>query len=177
MKNRQILFILTKNITKQANLEINDIYQFIYNNTKKFKDENIYNIYYNLYQLKKIFSNEQMSNLLNEFIELIKIFTNKKKYEIEEIIDYNYNLINEVLEKQNKFFEAEYFGSNIIYIPISFCTGFIDRYIKYKEKFNEILKNMNFVNLFKKYFYKLKNEIIDFVKSKLNSINQYYFNL
>ena len=138
MKNRQILFILTKNITKQANLEINDIYQFIYNNTKKFKDENIYNIYYNLYQLKKIFSNEQMSNLLNEFIELIKIFTNKKKYEIEEIIDYNYNLINEVLEKQNKFFEAEYFGSNIIYIPISFCTGFIDRYIKYKEKFKEI---------------------------------------
>ena len=176
-KNRQILFILTKNITKQANLEINDIYQFIYNNTNKFKDENIYNIYYNLYQLKKIFSNEQMNNLLNEFIELIKIFSSKKIYEIKEIIDYNYNLINEVLEEQNKFFKAEYFGSNLFYVPLSFCTGFIDRYIKYKEKFKEILDNMDFSNLFKKYFYKLKNEIIDFVKSKLNSINQYYFNL
>ena len=49
MKNRQILFILSNNITNQANLEINEIYQLIYNNTNKFKDENIYNIYYNLY--------------------------------------------------------------------------------------------------------------------------------
>ena len=180
MKNRQILFILSKNITKQANLEINDLYQFIYNNTNKFKDENIYNIYYNLYQLKKIFSNEQMSNLLNEFIILFKNFAYKKINQIEKIIDNNFNLINDILKEQNKFFEREFFGSNIIYVPISFCTGFRDRYNKYKEKFSEILdavKNDDFSNLFVTYFYQLKNEIINFVKSKLNSINQYYFNI
>lgn len=108
MKNRQILFILSKNITKQANLEINDLYQFIYNNTNKFKDENIYNIYYNLYQLKKIFSNEQMSNLLNEFIILFKNFAYKKINQIEKIIDNNFNLINDILKEQNKFFEREF---------------------------------------------------------------------
>ena len=173
MKNRQILFILSKNITKQANLEINEIYQFIYNSTKKFKDENIYNIYYNLYNLKKIFSNEQMDILLNEFILLFNNIANKKMKEIIKIIDNNFNLINEVLEEQNKFFE--FLGP-----PKSFCTGFINRYNIYKQKFNELLGEVykdDFANLFEKYFFKLKNDIIKFVENKINSINKYYFNI
>ena len=88
MKNRQYLFILSENITKQANLEINEINEFIFNYTDNYKDKNIYTIYYNLYHFKQIFKNEQMDILLNEFILLFHNIANKKLNEIKKNIEY-----------------------------------------------------------------------------------------
>ena len=173
MKNRQSLFLLSENISKQANLEINEINEFIFNYTGNFKDKNIYNIYYNLYYFKQIFNNEQMNLLLDEFIFLFNNITNKKINEIKEIIDNNFNLANEVLNQLNLTFKY-YF-----YTDISFCTGFINRYNIYKKKFNELLGIVykdDFSNLLEKYFFKLKNDIIEFIENKIYSINKYYFN-
>ena len=48
MKNRQSIYILSENITKKGNLEINEINEFIFNYSDNYKDKIIYNIYYNL---------------------------------------------------------------------------------------------------------------------------------
>ena len=47
MKNRQYLFTLSENITNQANLEINEINEFIFNYTDNYEVKNIFTIYYN----------------------------------------------------------------------------------------------------------------------------------
>ena len=114
-KNRQTLFILSENITRQANLEINEINEFIFNYTNNYKEENIYNIYYNLYHFKQIFNNEQMNILLNEFILLFHNIVNKKINEIIIIIDKNFNLTIKDLDSQYDILQT--------FSKVYFCFG------------------------------------------------------
>ena len=58
--------------------------------------------------------------------------------------------------------------------------AFLNRYNIYKQKFNELLGEVykdDFANLFEKYFFKLKNDIIKFVENKIYSLNEFYFNI
>ena len=173
IKNRKILFELSEDIVKQINLEINEIDKYISHYTNDFIDENIYKIYYDIYHFKSFFDNNEIKNLFNKYIIMFNKLTEEKIKEIKNIIDYNFNLATDVLKEQENFFKIKY-------KEINFCNGFINRYNDYKAKFNELLSLIykpDFSDLLKKYFFKLRDDIINFIEKKTNSLNKFYFNI
>ena len=59
------------------------------------------------------------------------------------------------------------------------CSGFIQRFEMYKANFEKYLLltySEEFLNLLEKYFYKLRDDILNYIKNKLLSIKEYYFN-
>ena len=177
IKNKQILFNVSKNIKNEINNEINDVNKYIKNYVNKYKEENIYNLSLNLYYISKSFSDESMKNLIQNFINLIGdtidinlrniIFTN---YKLEE--EYFEEVIDEVLNLRNWLFL-------LITKRIAITQGV-------EENINlSIKKNANIISLIIggdlreiiiKNFYLLKEEILSLVNKKLLSINQYYLN-
>jgi hypothetical protein len=169
IKNENTLFNLSKNIVTEINNEINEINDYIHNYTKKYIEENIYNMDYNLYYFRKPFLNAQMKALLNEFYLLVN---RTIKTHFKKLIDYNFKLVNQVFNEENSYF-TKYRGKKRRFV----CSGFIERYYKYKSKFEEFLSltySDKFLNLLEKYFYKLRNDILKFVKNKI-TFNKYYF--
>ena len=179
IKNRKILFEISDEIVKQINLEINEINNYIYNFTNDFLDENLYKINLNIYHFKSFFDNKEIKNLFDKFILLFYKLINKKIIEIKGIIDYNFNLAFDVLSTLFPINIPVYIYYDLEEIKgLYFCSGFIKRYNEYKVKINELLSLIykdDFSDLFKKYFFKLKNDIINYVKNKSSSLNKFYF--
>ena len=169
--NKKILFNLSKNITNIINKEINEINDYIFSYTNQYKEKNIYKINYNLYNIRKYFLDEEMLKLLNEFYLLLN---RTIKVHFIEMIDYNFGLANQVFDEENNYFTI-FRGEDRRF----FASGFIERYYKYKAKFEEYLYltfSDDFLNLLEKYFYKLKNDILNHIKTKLFSVDVFYFN-
>ena len=171
-QNKKKLFNLSKNIVNEINIEINEINTFIFNYTKKYIEENIYNIYYNLYYFRKSFLDEQMEELLNEFYLLVN---RTIKIHFKKMIDYNFNLSNEVFDEENHYFN-KYRGESRRML----CKGFIKRFYEYETKFEIYLSltySEDFLNLLEKYFYKLRDDILFYVRNKIFSVKKYYFDI
>ena len=172
IKNRKILFEISDDIVKQINLEINEINNYISNYTNDFIDENIYKIYYNMYHFKSFFDNKEIKNIFNQFISMFYELVKAKINEIKGIIDYNFNLAFDDLKN------LEFLKQKSEFVKLYLCTDFIKRYNQYIDKFKELLNLIykdDFSNLFQKYFFKLKNDIINYVKNKSSSLNKFYF--
>ena len=163
------MFNLSINITKIINEEINEINNYIKNYTYKYFEENIYNMNKNIFYFKKAFTKEEMKKLLNEFYLLLN---RTIKEHFKELIDYNFNLSNQVFDEENRYFSI-YSGEDRRFM----ASGFISRYHEYKAKFEEFLVltySEEFLNLLEKYFYKLRDDILNLIKRKI-SFNKYYF--
>ena len=171
-QNKKKLFDLSKNIVNEINIEINEINTLIFNYTKQYIEENIYNIHYNIYYFRKNFLDEQMKELLNEFYLLVN---RTIKIHFKEMIDYNYNLSNQVFNETNKYFDIYRWKSRRF-----LCSGFINRFYEYQSKFEQYLGltySEDFLNLLEKYFYKLRDDILNYIKNKIFSVKKYYFDV
>ena len=171
-KNKKKLFDLSKNIVNEINKEINEINGFIFNYTRQYIEENIYNIYYNMHYFRKFFLDKQMKELLNEFYLLVN---RTIKQHFKEMIDYNFNLLYQVFDEENDYFN-KYRSEDRRFL----CSGFISRFYEYESKFEQYLGltySEDFLNLLEKYFYKLRDDILVYVKKKIFSIKKYYFDI
>jgi len=169
-QNKKKLFDLSKNIANEINKEINEINGFISNYIKQYIEENIYNIYYNMHYFRKSFLNKQMKELLNEFYLMVN---RTIKIHFKEMIDYNFDLANQVFDEEDHYFD-KYRSESRRFL----CKGFIRRFYEFEAKFEQYLGltySEDFLNLLEKYFYKLRNYILTYVKNKIFSIKKYYF--
>jgi len=170
-KNKKLLFDISCNIKNKINQEINEINDYIFSYTNQYLEKNNYNILYNLYYFRKFFLNGEMSKLLNEFYLLLNRTIN---VHFKKMIDNNFGLANQVFDEENKYFDK--YGDE----DRRFLTSeFVERYYKYKSKFEEYLYltfSDDFLNILEKYFYKLKNDILNHILTKLFSVDVYYFN-
>ena len=171
IKNKNLLFSISNNITETINKEIQEINDYIFSYSKQYIEKNIYSIHYNLFYFRKYFLHKEMSKLLDEFYLLLN---RTIKIHLKQMIDYNFNLAIQVFNEENDYFNIYRRKSR------RFLTSeFIERYYKYKSKFEEYLFltfSEDFLNLLEKYFYKLKNDIINYIINKIFSVNVYYFN-
>ena len=169
VKNMQSLFNISNEIIVEVNGEINEINNYISNYTKNYIDENIYRIYYNLYYLKKNFENDEMNKLLNEFYLLInKTITSHLSYLMLKNFDLCFTYLNEAIQLNHKTYRSS------TYI----CSGLMKKKETFKIKYDQfftLISSDKFLNIIEKYFYELKNDILNYAQEKL-SINKYYFN-
>ena len=168
--NKKLLLQLSKNITNKINDEIQEINEYIFSYTNQYLEKNIYNIHYNLYYFRKNFLDKEMSKLLKEFYLLLN---RTIKVHFKEMIDYNFELANQVFREEDEYFD-EYSWKRRRFLT----SDFVERYYQYKAKFEEyfyLISSEDFLNILEKYFYKIKNDILDFIKNKLFSIKIYYF--
>ena len=169
--NKKILFDISKNITNTINEEIKEINDYIFSYSNQYIEQNIYKIHYNLNYFKKYFLDEEMSKLLNEFYLLLN---RTIKVHLIQMIDYNFDLANQVFKEENDYFTI-YRSKSRRFLT----SAFIERYYKYQTKFEQYLYltySEDFLNLLEKYYYKIRDDILNHVKNKIFSINVYYFN-
>ena len=169
--NKNLLFTISKNITNVVNKEIQEINDYIFSYSNQYLEQNIYNIHYNLYYFRQYFLNKEMSKLLKEFYLLLN---RTIKIHFKEMIDYNFKLAIQVFDEEYAYFK-EYSSESRRFLT----SQFIERYHKYKSKFEQYLLltfSEDFLNLLEKYFYKLKNDILNYITKKIFSVNYYYFN-
>ena len=169
-KNKDKLFQISKNIVSEINKEINDIDIYIENYTFNYLENNIFTMYYNLYYIRKPILDGEMSSLLNEFYLLLNRTIN---IHFKSIMNYNYNLLNQVLYEEDLLF-SQYIKKK----RRMFCSGFVKRFEEYKAKFENYLiltYSEEFLNLLQKYFFKIRDDLLNYVNNKLLSINTYYF--
>ena len=170
VKNMQSLFNISNKIIVEVNEEINEINNYILNYTQNYIDENIYRIYYNLYHLKKNFEDDKMNSLLNEFNLLIKTTISSH---LKNLMINNFDLCFTYLK------EAIQLNRITTYSTTYICSGLIKKKEMFKQKYNQfffIISSEKFLNIIEKYYYELKNDILNYVQDKILSINKYYFN-
>ena len=170
-KNKNLLFNISTNITNIINNDIKEINEYIFSYSKQYIEKNIYNIHYNLYYFRKSFLNDEMSNLLNEFYSLVN---RTIKVHLIQMIKFNFDLAYQVFREEDHYF-SYYSGKDRRFLT----SAFVERYYEYKTKFEEYLLltySEDFLNLLEKYFYKLRDDILNYVKNKIFSVNKYYFN-
>ena len=170
VKNMKSLFNISNKIINEVNEEINDINNYISNYTKNYMDENIYRIYYNLYYLKKNFENDKMKDLLDEFyLSINTTISSHLKSLMLSNFDLSFTYLNEAIQISKKTYKS------CTYI----CSTLLEKKEKFKIKYNEffaIISSEQFLNIIEKYFYELRNDIINYAQDKILSINKYYFN-
>ena len=138
IKNENKLFNISKKIIMQTNEEINSVNSLIAEYSKQYREKNMYNMHYNLYYFKKAFMDKQMEQLLDEFYLLLNR-TIKTHFKI--IIDYNFNLGNQVFNEENDCFNSY---ERSLTRRHFMCSGFISRYHEYKANIKLNLKNFFF---------------------------------
>ena len=151
IEKREKLLEIVKLINKNINEETNEINDYIISYTKDFKIKRQYNIYYNLYFFRKSFLDDSLDNLRGNF----------DKFGIEWLTEiYNWLI---PLHKRDECLQSEFYSkySNFIKVFESFLPN------AYSDKSIEI---------YRKYFNEIKNNILTTVRSKITKINYYYFN-
>ena len=168
IKNKKILFNITQELTSSINSEIIDINKNAISLSDIYSKEKLYYFHYDLYNFRKSFLDGSLNDLLNEYEIIVKKIM-KKNY--INLIDENYELAFEYLDQENNLMNS--LGGNL-YIG----SGFIDRYQKLYKTFKEFMSlsfSDEFIELLEGYFYQIKNDILNYVDSKLKSIIKYNF--
>jgi len=198
-------FEISKNIVNLINKETNDINEFIFNFTNKYIEENTYKFHNNLYNFRNYFLDGEIRSLFENFFLLVNRTIIEKMKEMIDF-NYNLAFEYFDARKKysrniyfsNMFWSYKYFFSNntfdeYIYYKYKnktyikefwlyggFSTGFINKYYQYRNKFIEffnLIYQEEFMILIENLFYKIKFDLINYVKVKLNSINKYYFDI
>jgi len=111
-----------------------------------------------------------MEKLLNQFYLLVN---NTINIHYKGMIYYNFYLVFQVFDEENEFFNDYSYKKRRV-----LTSGFDKRYEQYIAKFEEYLYmtfSYNFLNFIEKYFYKLRDDILNHIKDKLLVLNKYYF--
>ena len=169
ISNKNKLFRISENLVNLINEEIKEINNHILSYSKNYIESNLYYIHYNLYHFRKYFLDNEMISLLKEY----KTIINKTiLVHYKSIIDYNYNLALEYVNDEIGYGNA-YSGKRYV------CSGFVTRYYNYISNFQEFLYLMcseEFLDLLYFYYFKIRDDILNYIDKKVLSIKKYYFN-
>ena len=168
--NKNKLFEITKEITNNINLEIQKINNDAILNSKKYIQQNYYNLHYNLYNFRKYFLKDNILKLVYDYNKIIEEIL---KINYISIIDSNYELAYQYLLREHRFYS--YITKGDTYIG----SGFVERYHKLMNDFKDFMVlsySDEFYNKIENYFYKIKNDILNYINNKMLSINKYNFN-
>ena len=170
IKEKEKLFENINLIDKNIKEDINDINDYINIFTKNYKIKKQYYIYYNLYNFRKSFINKSMEQLRQKFIKLIN---DTILISIKDAMTNNYNLgiqwlqeiVNELipLHKRDECLQAEFYTK-------------YGKFIKVFESFLPNAYSDTSIEVYRKYFNQIKNNILNTVKSKMRKLNYYYLN-
>ena len=164
--DKKILFNITKKLISNINYEINEINKGAISLSDKYINENLYYLHYNLYNFRKSFLDENLNKLLNDFVLIVE---NNMKINYIQLINENYELAFQYLNEENNFISS--IGGDI-YLG----SEFINRYQIFLKKFKEFMAlsfSDGFISTLEKYFYKIKNDILNYINEKMKSINKY----
>ena len=166
--NKNKLFDISKRITNEINIEIEEINNYIKLYSSNYLKENLYDIHYNLFYFRKSFLDDEMEKLLNEF----KTLVNRTIYEhYKKLIDDNYNLAYQYAREEISI--CSHRGRR--YIGSAFVI-YYNTYLSYFQEFLYLMCSDSFLDLIEIYFYKIRDTILNHVNQKILSINSYYFN-
>ena len=165
------LFNKSKLIINEINNEISEISVYIKNYLEEYKEQNLYNIYYNLNIINELFFDNEIKFLSDELIRLIKdtISMHLKR------LNSNYKLLSDYLDEL-KYHILKVHGGETTFVG----KGFLEKFTKFLGYFNSYVSSIIsdnseiFMNL-EINFFKIKNDIFNFLKNKLLSINNYGF--
>ena len=171
LKNREKLINIVDLIDQNIDEEIKEINEYIYNYTNDFKNRRQYFLYYNYYNFMKSFIDSSLENLRNNFIKLIN---DTVLISIRNTLNYNYNLGCEYLNELVKAFKSINKRDEMLQ------TSFWTKYSSFIKTFQEYLPNCysdKSIEVYKQYYNKIRNDIIDKIISNMSEINYYYFNI
>ena len=161
------LFNISKLIVEELNKEINEINKYIKVFSNNYKEKNIYNMQYNLYKINNLFLENETDFLLNqleyEFKHTIQMHLDR--------IDYNYKLAMDYLNELKRSLKGRDWNAWI-------GKGFFKRYQNFIVKFTKYVSSSNsdvIYNNLEYNFFKIRDKIYNFMRTKILSINTYYF--
>ena len=168
IKYKEQLTNISNEIKDEINNEILEINNYIVTYTKNYYNENLFKIYQNLYNFRELFLEKEMSNLVNEFeFSIIDTINNNLKRNIK----FNFDLANYYLKDVERMLYKKIFK-----LHYYLTTGFQNQFEHFKNSFKIYLSNIQtFYNLLDKHFYKIRDDILEYINNKLNSLNKYYF--
>ena len=170
MIKKENLFSISKMIINEINNEINGISLYIQKFIDKYKEQHLYNIYYNLYKINGMFLENEIKFLLDELKRLINETISMHKRKIDANYKLGFDYLNDL-----KYETVIDHDTDDTFIG----KGFFDKYMKFQEYFIQFVSliisdnSEIFINLENNY-YKIKNDISNFLKNKF-IINNYGF--
>ena len=168
IKFKEQLINISDEIKDEINNEIFEINNYVVTYTKNYFNENLFKIYHNLYNFRELFLEKEMINLVNEFeLSIIDTIENN----IKSNINFNFYLANTYLMDVKRMLNKKRFK-----IHFYLTTGFQNYFEHFQNSFKIYLSNIQaFYNLLDKHFYKIRDDILEYINNKLNSLNKYYF--
>ena len=170
IENRQKLFNVVNLIDSNINNEISEFNEYIIKFIEDFKIRRQYYIYYNIYNFRKSFLDESMDKLRKKFEKLINdtilISINnsmKKNYEL------GFVWLEEIIKRLKPLHKRDE----------CLQTSFWNKYSKLIKDYQTFLPNAysdEAIQIYKKYFDMVKNNILTTVRTKVKEINYYYLN-
>ena len=171
IEKKEKLFEIVNLIDTNINEEVREINKYIISYTKDFKIKRQYNIYYNIYNFRKSFIGTSMEKLRLSFNKLIN---DTVLISIQGIMTKNYNLgiqwLEEIAErlvplhKRDECLQKEFYNK-------------YSMFIKVYESFLPNAYNDKIIDVYRKYFNIIRNDILTTVRSKMSKINYFYFNI
>ena len=162
------LIKISDEIKDIINDEILEINNYVITYTKNYFNENLFKIHKNLYNFREYFLEKEMTNLVNEFeLAIIDTINNNLKTNIK----YNFDLGNNYLrDVERMLYEKR--KKRHFYLT----TGFQNIFNNFRSSFNTYFSEIQtFYNLLDKHFYKIRDDILEYINNKLKSLNKYYF--
>ena len=170
IQNKERIYNLVNQIEDNINIEIKEINDYIHSYTNDFKVKRQYIIYHNLYNFRQNFIESSIDKLRNNFIKLIN---DTVLISINATLTKNYNLgiqwLNEILKKLIPLHKRDE----------CLTTFFWSKYSTFVKAFQTFLPNTyseKSINIYRKNFIKIRNDILKTIREKLNMRNYYYFN-
>ena len=171
IENRDKLINVMDLIDDYINKEVKDINEYISNYTNNFKIKRQYFVYYNYYNFRKSFIDISLEKLRNEFIKLIN---DTVLISINNTLNKNYELGIQYFKAMLKKFISMHYRDEYLTQP------FWTKYSKFIKTFQTYLPNCyseKSISIYKQYYNKIRNDIINNIRNKLEKINYYYFNI
>ena len=169
VQNKQKLFNITQGLTLNINNRINEIDKDAIELSNEYIEKKLYYFHYNLYNLKKSFLDESLNKLLNNFVLIVE---NSMKILYIQLIDENYNLVTQYLNEENNF--VSHIGGNV-FLGSEFINRY-NNYLKDSKEFMSLSFSDKFMGILEGYFYKIKIDILNYINTKMKSLNKYNFN-
>ena len=133
-------------------------------------EKNLYDMHYNLYNFRYFLIKQGIDKLSNEINNLLNdTFNIYLKYIID--LNFNYSIYN--FKGAIKFFEICDLKNKLIGEDV---TEAYQRGVDNFKKFTELISSNEILNIFEKYTYSMKNNVINNINNKILTINRYYFN-
>ena len=166
---KEKLFNISDEIKNKINSDITEINNYIISFSDNYLQNNFFKMYNNLYNFKKVFTEKEMNNLLNQFLDIIKhiyknIFTNNIKN--------NFDLAREYVDEENALQDLKEDKWHRYA-----TTDFRDRIKEFLSNSKNYLSqiNQNFQLSYDKYFYKIRDNILNNIDKQMKSFKKYYF--